>query len=219
MKISVHGKLLSSVNRRSLSDWTVSMRAEEGSSCSVSWILLYRASTSGFRAVNFHKACYGMGKCVVVIKAENGRVAVLYNEDGFISVDDRTRPVDIISGRDNYIHGLLSPNLNGFIASVAEDGGCGKIFHRNPLSLRYSIETLFIFGDNDLMTGDGRCDLSISSYCEKGERSLSRLGVSYGEPDVDPNALFGQELFRVCDYEVFKFFEYSARKRNHHSTS
>jgi hypothetical protein len=98
----------------SVNDWTVEMKAEDGSGSSVSWILLYRASLSGYRAADFHHACDGMGKCVVVVKAENGRIAAVYNEDGFTSA--------------RWSH---SPNLKGFIASVDGNGGCGEISNRN----------------------------------------------------------------------------------------
>jgi hypothetical protein len=97
----------------SVKDWTVEMRAEDGSDSSISWILLYRASLCGYRAADFHQACDGMEKCVVVVKAENGRIAAAYNEDGFTSVKG------------------VSPNLNGFIVSVAKEGGCGEIHQRN----------------------------------------------------------------------------------------
>jgi hypothetical protein len=97
----------------SVSYWTVVMKAEDGRVSSISWVLLYRASLPGYRAADFHKACDGMGKCVVVVKAENERIAAAYNEDGFASDDGHF------------------PNLNGFIASVANDGGVGEIFHRN----------------------------------------------------------------------------------------
>jgi hypothetical protein len=46
----------------SVNDWTVEIKAEDGSVSSVSWILLYRASISGFRPTDFHQACDGMGK-------------------------------------------------------------------------------------------------------------------------------------------------------------
>jgi hypothetical protein len=59
----------------SVSDWTIEMMAEDGSLSSVSWILLYRASLSGYRAADFHQACDGMGKCVVIVEAVNGRIA------------------------------------------------------------------------------------------------------------------------------------------------
>jgi hypothetical protein len=45
-----------------LNDWTVEMLAEDGGVSFVSWILLYRASLSGYRAADFHQACDGMGK-------------------------------------------------------------------------------------------------------------------------------------------------------------
>jgi hypothetical protein len=144
----------------SVADWTVEMKAEDGSISSVSWILLYRASLSGYRAADFHRACDRMGKCVVVVKAENGRIAAAYNEDGFTSV---------------------SPNLNGFIVSVGDEGGCREIFHRN-----------------DHEVGGpwfGAIDLFISNNCHLSERSWSTLGESYGSGP-------GQERFRVVDYEV-----------------
>jgi hypothetical protein len=97
-----------------VNDWTVELKTEDGSVSSFSWILLYRASLSNYRVADFHQACDEMGKCVVVVKAENGRIAAAYNEDGFSSVAFSR-----------------NPNLNGFIVSVAEDGGCGEIFHRN----------------------------------------------------------------------------------------
>jgi hypothetical protein len=94
----------------SLSSWAVEMKARDETACFISWILLYRASLSGYKAADFHRACDGMGKCVVVVKADNGRVAAAYNEDGFVS-----------NGND-------SPNLIGFIAYVGEDEGSGRYF-------------------------------------------------------------------------------------------
>jgi hypothetical protein len=95
----------------SVSDCTIEMKADDGTLSTVSWILLYRASLSGYRAADFHQACDGMGECVVVVKAGNGRIAAAYNAYGFTSV---------VWGE--------SPNLNGFIVSVADDGSCGDIF-------------------------------------------------------------------------------------------
>jgi hypothetical protein len=39
------------------------LKAEDDRVSSASWILLYRASLSGYRAADFHRACDGMGKC------------------------------------------------------------------------------------------------------------------------------------------------------------
>jgi hypothetical protein len=51
----------------------------------------------------------------------------------------------------------------------------------------------------------GSYDLVISKNCHQNENSFSRMGVSYGGgPGVNRSALFGQERFRVVDYEVFK---------------
>jgi hypothetical protein len=162
-------------------DWVVEMKAEDGRASFVSWILIYRASISGFEADDFHQACDGMGKCVVVVKAENGMIAAAYNEDGFSS-----------DGSD-------SPNLNGFIASVAEDGGCGEIFNRNDQEMGILNNPWYgpVFGGRDLV---------VSNNYHQNNYSFSSLGDSYGVrgPGVNETTLFGQARFRVVDYEVFK---------------
>jgi hypothetical protein len=168
----------------SVTDWTVEMKAEDDGASSVSWILLYRASLSEYRAADFHQACDGMGKCVVVVKDENGRVAAAYNEDGVTSVEN-----------------VCTPNLNGFIASVADDGGCGEIFHRNGQKVGVMNHPSYgpDFGD------EYSSDLHITNNCQQDEYSSSILGVSYGSgPGLNQFALFGQEYFRVVDYELFK---------------
>jgi hypothetical protein len=53
--------------------------------------------------------------------------------------------------------------------------------------------------------GEYPCDLFISTNCDIGGVSRSSLGGSYGRGSgVNQYALFGQEEFRVIDYEVFK---------------
>jgi hypothetical protein len=165
----------------SVSDWTVELKAEDGSESSVSWILLYRGSISGYDAADYHQACDGMGKCLVVVKADNGRIAAAYTEDGFTSVEC-----------------TCFPNLNGFIVSVADDGGCGEIFYRNAQEV--GIVNYYWSGP---VFGNA---LFISDECNQGEYSFSHLGLSYGirGPGVDDTTLFGQRYFRVVDYEVFK---------------
>jgi hypothetical protein len=164
----------------SVTDWTVELKAEDGTFSSVSWILLYRSSISGYRAADFHQACDGMGKCVVVVKAENGRISAVYNEDGLTSVK-----------------WSRSPNLNGFIVSVDDDGGCGEIFHRTD-------EEVGVMNYPDAGPWFGS-DLHISNNCHQSESSDSFIGTSYGRgPGLDPYALFGQWMFQVVDYEVFK---------------
>jgi hypothetical protein len=163
-----------------LSSWAVEMKAQDEIACSKSWILLYRASLSNFKASEFHRACDGMGKFVVVVKAENGSVAISFNEDGFNS---------------DYCH---FHNLNGLNACVDENGGCGEIIHRTDKGIGIFNDPGFgpVFGEEG--------DLAISNNCNQNEYSCSILGASYGEPGVDEDDLFGQESFRVADYEVFK---------------
>jgi hypothetical protein len=162
-----------------VNDWTVEIKDEDWSESSVSWILLYRATLSDYQAADFHQACDGMGKCVVFIMAENGRIAAVYNEDGFTSINGS------------------SLNRNGFIVSVDDDGGCGEVFHRSDQVVGVV---------NHPKVGPWfRSGLRISNNCHQGERSYSSVGGSYGiGPGLNRHALFGQEFFRVVDYEVFK---------------
>jgi hypothetical protein len=164
----------------SLSDWDVKLKGEDGGVCSFSWKLLYRGSLLGFHVREFHYACDGVGKYVVVVRAENGRIAVAYNEDGFNSDYSQTA------------------NVNGFIVSIEEDGSCGAQFDRND---REEIGIL-----NHPNVGPYFwIDLSISDDCDKFALSCSWLGDAYGEgPEINESTLFGKVEFRVSDYEVFK---------------
>jgi hypothetical protein len=135
---------------------------------------------SGYEAADFHRACDGMEKCVVVVKAENERIVVAYNEDGFSSEIP------------------LTLNLNGFI--IDGDGGRGEIFHQNANDVgiwNYPVAGP-VFGCYSGFY------LHILSNCHQYENSRIKLGWSYGGRRVDPLAQVGQEIFRVLDYEVFK---------------
>jgi hypothetical protein len=124
-----------------------------------------------------------MGRCVVVVEAEFGMIAAAYNEDGFTSVDSE------------------SPNLNGFIASVHEDGGCGEIFHRND----HEIEVVNQKWLNPCFGSVDKFDLFIpGSFHENISRSS--LGASYGTrgPGVNGLTLFGERRFWVIGFEMFK---------------
>jgi hypothetical protein len=163
----------------SLSDWNVRLKGEDKRECYVSWKPIHRGSLLGFGAREFHRSCDGEGECVVVVRAENGRIAVAYNEDGFSSNDGFT------------------PNRNGFIVSIAADGRCGARFDRKGGNYG-------IWNDADYGNGFSH-DLIISNDCNKNEASFSKLGYAYGEgPEANGRSLFGQDFFRVSDYEVFK---------------
>jgi hypothetical protein len=164
-----------------LSGWNVSLKGEDESNSSVRWKLMYRGSLFWFGARDFHQACDGVGKFLVVVRAENGRIAAAYNEDEFSS------------------EGGLSDNQNGFIVSIKDDGSCGERFDRNTRGDR-----ILNLASHGPLFGDCE-DLFISSNCDENDKSVSDLGRSYGAgPEGNETTLFGQEYFRVSDYEVFK---------------
>jgi hypothetical protein len=127
----------------------------------------------GFGAKEFHQAGDGMGSCVVVVRAENGRIAVAYNEDGFSSLDN------------------ISLNRNGFIVSINKDESCRARYDRTAL--------LFGIRNHPSDGPDFYDDLVIADNCNVNEASRSELGRAYGE-EAD-GALFGQRNFRVSDYD------------------
>jgi hypothetical protein len=161
----------------SLKEWAVSLKAKDEGICSVTWTLIYRASLFGLKAREFHESCDGEGKSIVVVRADNGRVAIAYNDYGFSSTLGYT------------------PNRNGFIVSINENGSCGAQYDRtvNVKGIWNAPSYGPIFYS----------DLVIDADCNVNEESWSELGVAHGE-GVDPISLFGQKFFRVCDYEVFK---------------
>jgi hypothetical protein len=173
-----------------LSNWNVRLKLRDGRVRTVSWKFIYRASMFGFGADVFHNVCDGRGMCVVVVQADNGRIAEAYAGAGSSSE-----------------YGGFQ-NVRGFIAKIKEDGNCGELFHRNPSNkgfrrLPSSIENYGpVFGK--IRSRYNAYDLAISSNCHDNERSRSVLGGQYGEQGTDKDALFGQEYFRVVDYEVFK---------------
>jgi hypothetical protein len=148
----------------------------------LTWTLVYRGSLFGFDASSFHRACEGDGKFVVVVQAENGRIATAYTEDGFSS--------PIIG---------YTLNRNGFIVSIEDDGSCGVRFDRRNEN---EISGVFNFPEEGPVFND---DLWIKSDCNVNGKSFSRMGYSYGDGDEAKQfSLFGQEFFRVRDYEVYK---------------
>jgi hypothetical protein len=70
------------------------MKDEDKSVCAISLILIYRGSLSGYARADFHQACDGMGKCIVFVKGENGRIAAAYNEDA--SIDEEGAEISFI---------------------------------------------------------------------------------------------------------------------------
>jgi hypothetical protein len=74
-------------------------------------------------------------------------IATAYNDDGFTSVYSRL------------------PNLNGFIASVDGDGGCGKIFHRND----NAVGVLNHYFDGPWFGNLNSSDLRISDWVRRME--------------------------------------------------
>jgi hypothetical protein len=162
-----------------MNEWALSMKAKDDGECTVSWTLLFRASLFGYEARAFHQACDKEGSCVVVVRVENGRIAVAYNEDGFVRTDLAE----------------CTPDQNGFIVSINEAGSCGAQFDRTEHVLGiYNHPRLGPVFNSDLLIRDN-CNVNMGSWSEMGE--------AYGE-GADRFTLFGQEFFRVLDYEVFK---------------
>jgi hypothetical protein len=76
-----------------------------------------------------------MGKCVVVVKAKNGRIAAAYNDDSFFSIEDHCS-ID---------HCSLT-NFNGFIACVDENRECARYSGKGgsrSICARYSGKGVF----------------------------------------------------------------------------
>jgi hypothetical protein len=144
--------------------------------------LLYRTSERGFLAIEFRRHCHGKGSTITLVRAENGRMAAAYN-GGSWGVS-------------------RSRNPRGFLASIVEDPGAigGYFLDKYAANDHASVHP---FGIGGPWFGHGLC---ISNKCNENEISYSYLGprYGYGEEGVDPTILFGEENFRVLEYEVFQ---------------
>jgi hypothetical protein len=155
---------------------------EKGPVKEVKLTLLFRASEHGFLSREFHGLCDGKGPTITLVKAENRRMAAAYNGNSW---GDRG----------------FRLNLNGFLALIPEDSGAigGYSLQKYAANEHAYVRSYPNWGPYF------GCGLYITNRCNENENSYSySILDGYGPGGVEQSSLFGEERFRVLEYEVFR---------------
>jgi hypothetical protein len=149
------------------------------------WNRLYRASEHGFTAAAFHRLCDNQGPTVVLIRAENGRVAAGYS------------CVSWMSGNSSV------ENPCGFLCSIDAIENSLRIFKGVP-------GKCWICNSSDRGPHFHDRGFYISDMCNKSSSSRDNIGGEGGgfEHRGETHALFGTGYFKVVEYEVFGILSY-----------
>jgi hypothetical protein len=146
------------------------------SASKIKWDRLYRASEHGFTIASFHRICDNKGPTVVLIRAENGRVAAGYSCVSWTSVNS------------------FEANPRGFL--------CAIDINENSLCLIKGVPRNCQINQY-IDQGPGFSGgVYISDACNKNYNSSSNIGTGF-DSHGDPLALFGMDIFKVVEYEVF----------------
>jgi hypothetical protein len=137
---------------------------------------LYRGSENGFSAAAFHRLCDNQGPTVVLIKANNGRVAAGYS---------------CVSWKSGY---TSDANPRGFLCSIDENNLTLQMFKGVPATCM-----VWLSANYGPIFTNGLC---IFDKCDKNLSSHSTLGGGF-EGNGDQFALFGLKSLAVVEYEVF----------------
>lgn len=150
-----------------------------------SWQLLYRATTNGFSADAFHRACDGHSPTFVIIAGENGHLC-----GGF---------TDIPWSKTAASRGRYVSSDKTFLFSLINN----EDVQPTKFEVRKRMFAVAHHPDHGPIFGAG-ADLSISSDCNRNDESYSNLGHSFEAPDgASSSLLMGDYSFSVQDYEVF----------------
>jgi hypothetical protein len=146
------------------------------SASKIKWDRLYRGSEHGFTAATFHRICDNKGPTVVLIRAENGRVAAGYSCVSWTSVNS------------------AEENPRGFLCANDTNENSLCLFKGVPRDCRVQ---QYIDQGPGFSGG-----VYISDACNKNYNSSSNIGTGF-DSHGDPLALFGKERIKVVEYEVF----------------
>jgi hypothetical protein len=150
----------------------------------VKWNRLFRASEHAFSSSEFHRLCDNQGPTIVLVQAENGRVAV-----GYSCVSWNTQ-------------GGEFPNARGFVCSVDPIDSTLRLF--KPVPRQCSIGC---YGDPYGPWFKGAFCIYDSFHTESNSKLVSGFEIG----DVDPLELFGMKAFKVKEVSRSILLSFSAR--------
>jgi hypothetical protein len=156
--------------------------------------LLWRGSSDGFLAREFHRRCDGYGRTLTVILDENGNIF-----GGFTPTLWESRSVRDLGDALSALKG--DDSGSSFLFTV-------KNMHGIPprkFKLRSERRNQAILVDEKCGPTFGGSDLVIANGCDSNWDSWSRLGITYrNDTNIDEDeVLAGRKHFQVQEIEVF----------------
>ena len=148
--------------------------------------MLFRASTNGWDASDFHRCCDGKGATITVVKTTKGYVLF----GGYSDVAWQNT-------------GSYSASKDAFLFSFKNDAGKDAV----RMSVEPGHERNAIYNQSDYgPTWGNGCALHIASNANQGDHSYSNFGLGYQFPPGISNCHFltGERTFQVAEYEVYQ---------------
>jgi len=173
---TAHSKFLSVNQHRQIISWL-----DKGAATKLE--LLYRASSDGWEAVDFHSMCDNKGPTVTVIKCTGG-----YIFGGFTSTPWASS-------------GKWMKCADAFIFSLHRPGGVGPV--KLAISSKHAI-----FDHSAASSTFGSSDIHLAERGYRTQDSSTNIAcyeLPPGHPPVDATAFFtGSEMFQAAEVEVFR---------------
>jgi hypothetical protein len=173
-------KLLNSEHAKLLSAWLQS---------SSKWTVIYRGSTDGFAAADFHRSCNNKGETITLVQTESGHLfggytPITWTSRGNYVFDNRTFIFTLVNAE--HAAPMMIPNSGPLHAnqhSIYDHANYGPSFG----------------GGHDIYISNN-CNADNSSYTNLGH-SFSVTGKTYNSTDIK-QFLCGSYQFKVKEIEV-----------------
>ena len=148
------------------------------------WVLIYKATRDGFRAVDFHRCCNNQGPTMTIIQSQTGG----YLFGGYIYVSWASRQSYAVDNNSPFLFTLTSPyGIPPAKYQIARP--------------EYAIHDLSGYGP----TFGGGHDIYICDQSDTTTGSYSNFPHSYSDRTGNGNATFtGNKNFQTSDIEVYK---------------
>eukprot|EP00347_Sterkiella_histriomuscorum_P017819 403347862 len=148
--------------------------------------LLFRGSTHGFTASQFHKLCDNKGPTICFILSEFGQVLGGYTSIPWTSPPDNWQP---------------QSDPSAFVFSLSKRS-IHKQYQNQDKAVRHYKDWMCMFGWNSDIGIDDNCDWNINSACDLGSTYDPPHGYKFQSNEAR-TYLAGQFTFKVLEIEVY----------------
>lgn len=172
--------------------------------------LLFRGSSNGFSASEFHKSCDNRGPTIVLVETIEGKIF-----GGFASVpweaSWKTCKADEKAFLFSWDHKEIYRQTQNFESALCFDHTCGPIFGMKAggngpeRGGGLGLGAVMRLGRRERGGGfvDDEYDLAISDHCNINKSSSMNMNGTYSSNGRERDAISGGKRFQVKDFEVF----------------